>query len=127
MCIRDSIGGVVLVGILVNSGIIMVDYINQLRRIHGLPLGEAIVTGATARLRPILMTTLTTILGLVPLSLGIGQGSQLQAPMAIAVIGGMTSGTILLLGFIPALYYLINRRGESKGAAPELPALEEEP
>ena len=121
LSIPALIGGVVLVGILVNSGIIMVDYINQLRRIHGLPLGEAIVTGATARLRPILMTTLTTILGLVPLSLGIGQGSQLQAPMAIAVIGGMTSGTILLLGFIPALYYLINRKGEStrKGTAPE--------
>jgi HAE1 family hydrophobic/amphiphilic exporter-1 len=76
-----------------------------LRRIQ-----EAIISGASARLRPILMTTLTTILGLIPLSLGLGQGSQLQAPMAVAVIGGMTSGTILLLGFIPALYYLINRR-----------------
>jgi HAE1 family hydrophobic/amphiphilic exporter-1 len=112
LSIPALIGGVVLVGILVNSGIIMVDFINQLRRIHGLPLKEAIVTGATSRLRPILMTTLTTILGLVPLSFGLGQGSQLQAPMAIAVIGGMTSGTILLLGFIPALYYLINRKRE---------------
>ena len=110
LSIPAMIGGVVLVGILVNSGIIMVDFINQLRRIHGMPLREAIVAGATARLRPILMTTLTTVLGLVPLSLGIGQGSQLQAPMAVAVIGGMTSGTILLLGFIPALYYLMNRR-----------------
>jgi HAE1 family hydrophobic/amphiphilic exporter-1 len=110
LSIPAIIGGVVLVGILVNSGIIMVDFINQLRNIHGLPLKEAIIDGATARLRPILMTTLTTILGLVPLSLGLGQGSQLQAPMAIAVIGGMTSGTILLLGFVPALYYLLNRR-----------------
>lgn len=110
LSIPAIIGGVVLVGILVNSGIIMVDFINQLRNIHGLPLKEAIMDGATARLRPILMTTLTTILGLVPLSLGLGQGSQLQAPMAIAVIGGMTSGTILLLGFVPALYYLLNRR-----------------
>lgn len=114
LSVPAMIGGVVLVGILVNSGIIMVDFINQLRRIHGLPLKEAIVTGATARLRPILMTTLTTILGLVPLSLGLGQGSQLQAPMAVAVIGGMTSGTILLLAFIPALYYLINRRAAEK-------------
>ena len=118
LSIPALIGGVVLVGILVNSGIIMVDYINQLRRIHGLPLGEAVVTGATARLRPILMTTLTTILGLVPLSLGLGQGSQLQAPMAIAVIGGMTSGTILLLGFIPALYYLINHKKEEPADLP---------
>jgi HAE1 family hydrophobic/amphiphilic exporter-1 len=110
LSIPAMIGGVVLVGILVNSGIIMVDFINQLRRIHGLSLEEAIISGASARLRPILMTTLTTILGLIPLSLGLGQGSQLQAPMAVAVIGGMTSGTILLLGFIPALYYLINRR-----------------
>ena len=117
LSIPALIGGVVLVGILVNSGIIMVDYINQLRRIHGLPLEEAIITGAAARLRPILMTTLTTILGLVPLSFGLGQGSQLQAPMAIAVIGGMTSGTILLLGFIPALYYLVNRKKEAAVAA----------
>ncbi len=119
------IGGVVLVGILVNSGIIMVDFINQLRRIHGLPLREAIVAGATARLRPILMTTLTTILGLVPLSLGIGQGSQLQAPMAVAVIGGMTSGTILLLAFIPALYYLLNRRSAEKETALSAPSEEQ--
>ncbi len=119
------IGGVVLVGILVNSGIIMVDFINQLRRIHGLPLREAIIAGATARLRPILMTTLTTILGLVPLSLGIGQGSQLQAPMAVAVIGGMTSGTILLLAFIPALYYLLNRRSAEKETALTAPSEEQ--
>ncbi|MGB4290752.1 MAG: efflux RND transporter permease subunit, partial [Dethiobacteria bacterium] len=110
LSIPALIGSIVLVGILVNSGIIMVDFINQLRRIHGKPLEEAIITGASTRLRPILMTTLTTILGLVPLSLGLGQGSQVQAPMAIALIGGMTSGTVLLLGFIPALYYLINRK-----------------
>ena len=110
LSIPAIIGGIVLVGVLVNSGIIMVDFINQLRRIHGRPLEEAIVTGAATRLRPILMTTITTILGLVPLSLGLGQGSQLQAPMGISLIGGMTAGTILLLGFIPALYYLVNRR-----------------
>ena len=118
LSIPAMIGGVVLVGILVNSGIIMVDFINQLRRIHGLPLKEAIIAGAAARLRPILMTTLTTVLGLIPLSLGLGQGSQLQAPMAIAVIGGMTSGTILLLGFIPALYYLMNRKAEAREKTP---------
>ncbi|HOL16173.1 MAG TPA: efflux RND transporter permease subunit, partial [Bacillota bacterium] len=113
LSIPALIGGVVLGGVLVNSGIIMVDFINQLRRIHGKPLEEAIITGATTRLRPILMTTLTTILGLVPLSLGLGQGSQLQAPMAIALIGGMTSGTLLLLVFIPALYLVINRRSDT--------------
>ncbi|NLI69324.1 MAG: efflux RND transporter permease subunit [Firmicutes bacterium] len=108
------IGAIVLSGVFVNSGIIMVDFINQLRQIHKLPLKEAIVEGAVARLRPILMTTLTTILGLLPLAFGMGQGSQIQAPMAIAIIGGQTGGTLLLLVFIPVLYYLFSRRAEKK-------------
>ncbi|NLZ28383.1 MAG: efflux RND transporter permease subunit [Firmicutes bacterium] len=106
------IGAIVLSGVFVNSGIIMVDFINQLRHIHGLPLEEAIIEGAVARLRPILMTTLTTILGLLPLAFGIGQGSQIQAPMAIAIIGGQVGGTLLLLVFIPVLYYLFSHRAK---------------
>ncbi len=105
------IGAVVLAGILVNDGIIMVDFINQQRRLHGQPLRRAIITGAVTRLRPILMTTTTTILGLIPLSLALGQGSQLQAPMAIVIIGGQVAGTALLLVAIPAIYLLFNRDG----------------
>ena len=103
------IGVVVLSGILVNDGIIMVDYINQQRRIHGLPLQEAIIEGATARLRPILMTTITTGLGLLPLALGLGEGSQLQAPMAITIIGGQITGTLLLLLAMPSVYKVVTR------------------
>ena len=103
------IGAVVLAGILVNNGIIMVDFINQQRRLHGVPLNEAIITGATTRLRPILMTTITTILGLIPLALALGEGSQLQAPMAIVIIGGQITGTALLLAVIPAIYRLASR------------------
>ena len=107
--IPAMIGVVVLSGILVNDGIIMVDFINQQRRIHGLPLVEAIVEGAAARLRPILMTTATTVLGLVPLAMGLGEGGQLQAPMAITIIGGQITGTILLLLAIPSIYKIVNR------------------
>jgi len=108
--IPAMIGVVVLSGILVNDGIIMVDFINQQRRIHGLPLVEAIVEGAAARLRPILMTTATTVLGLVPLAMGLGEGGQLQAPMAITIIGGQITGTILLLLAIPSIYLIVNRK-----------------
>jgi hydrophobic/amphiphilic exporter-1 (mainly G- bacteria), HAE1 family len=107
--IPAMIGVVVLSGIFVNDGIIMVDFINQQRRIHGLPLQEAIIEGATARLRPILMTTATTVLGLVPLAMGLGEGSQLQAPMAITIIGGQITGTILLLLAIPSIYKVVTR------------------
>jgi len=107
--IPAMIGIVVLSGILVNDGIIMVDFINQQRRIYGLPLKEAIVEGASARLRPILMTTATTVLGLMPLALGFGEGSQLQAPMAITIIGGQITGTILLLLAIPSIYKVVTK------------------
>lgn len=113
--IPAMIGVVVLSGILVNDGIIMVDFINQQRRIHGLPLQRAIIEGAAARLRPILMTTATTVLGLLPLALGFGEGSQLQAPMAITIIGGQITGTILLLLAIPSIYSVVTRDPESSG------------
>jgi len=109
------IGLVVLAGILVNDGIIMVDYINQLRRIHGYRLKEAIIEGAAVRLRPIMMLTATTGLGLLPLALGFGEGSQLQAPMAITIIGGQITGTVLLLLAIPSLYIVVTK---DKGSGP---------
>lgn len=118
LSIPAMIGLVVLSGILVNDGIIMVDFINQQRRIHGLPLLEAIIEGAAARLRPILMTTATTTLGLLPLAMGFGEGSQLQAPMAITIIGGQITGTILLLLAIPSIYRVATRDQKSSEKSP---------
>ncbi len=103
------IGVVVLSGILVNDGIIMVDHINQKRKIDSLPLKDAVIEGAAARLRPILMTTATTVLGLLPLALGLGEGAQLQAPMALTIIGGQVTGTLLLLLAIPSVYMVLTR------------------
>jgi len=122
LSVPAMIGVVVLFGILVNDGIIMVDYINQQRRIHGLRLKEAIIEGASARLRPILMTTATTGLGLLPLALGIGEGAQLQAPMAITIIGGQITGTLLLLLAIPSIYIVLTRE---KSMAGDQTAIEE--
>ncbi len=111
------IGLIVLSGILVNDGIIMVDYINQQRRLYGLELNRAILEGAAARLRPIMMTTATTALGLFPLALGIGEGAELQAPMAITIIGGQFTGTLLLLLAVPAIYKMVTREHPDQGAA----------
>jgi len=90
------IGMVVLAGIVVNDAIVKIDYTNQLRR-QGLTLREAILEASRVRLRPILMTTVTTILGLFPMALGLGRGSELQQPLAITVIGGLALATFLTL------------------------------
>ncbi len=103
------IGVVMLSGIVVNNAIVLVDFINQRRR-DGMEKIEAIMEGASARLRPILMTTLTTILALLPMALGLGQGAELRAPMAIAVIGGLALGTLLTLVVIPVVYATLDRR-----------------
>ncbi len=97
------IGIIMLAGIVVNNGIVLIDYINTLRQ-EGKERFEAITTAGPIRLRPILMTTLTTILGLVPLALGIGEGAEMQAPMAVVVISGLTLSTVLTLVFVPVLY-----------------------
>jgi HAE1 family hydrophobic/amphiphilic exporter-1 len=97
------IGGVLLIGIVVNNGIVMIDYINRLRR-RGNPLTEAILIGARRRLRPIMMTTLTTCLALVPMALGFGEGSEMNAPMARVVIGGMLVSALFTIFFVPTLY-----------------------
>ena len=102
------IGILILVGIVVNNGIVLVDYINQIRQ-QGLNVHDAIVVGAQDRIRPILMTALTTILGLVPLALGIGEGTEMNQPMAIVVIGGLFSSTFLTLFIVPIIYRLIER------------------
>ncbi|MBD3241079.1 MAG: AcrB/AcrD/AcrF family protein, partial [Chitinivibrionales bacterium] len=97
------IGVILLVGIIVNNGIVLVDYMNLLRA-RGYSLFDAVVQGGRDRLRPVLMTAVTTIVGLVPMSLGIGDGAEFQAPLARAVVGGLTAGTFLTLIFIPVLY-----------------------
>ena len=106
------IGAIILAGIVVNNGIVLVDYINVLRK-EGKERLEAVTIAGPIRLRPILMTTLTTILGLVPLALEIGEGAELQSPMAIVVIGGLTLSTILTLVFVPVLYTVFDDISDS--------------
>jgi HAE1 family hydrophobic/amphiphilic exporter-1 len=102
--IQSVMGVVMLIGIVVNNAIVLVDYINLMRREHELPLKEAVAEAGRLRLRPILMTTLTTILGLVPLALGLGAGAEIQAALARVVIGGLLASTLVTLVLIPAAY-----------------------
>ncbi|MGH2657401.1 MAG: efflux RND transporter permease subunit, partial [Actinomycetota bacterium] len=105
------LGVILLAGIVVNNAILMIEYAEQYRRKKGLSLEEAIVEAGAVRLRPILMTTLTTVFGMLPLALGIGEGSELMQPLAIAVIGGLSFSTILTLVVIPGAYVMVNRGG----------------
>ncbi|MBP5529288.1 MAG: efflux RND transporter permease subunit [Lachnospiraceae bacterium] len=102
-----AVGFVMLAGIIVNNGIVMVDYINQLRE-SGIGKKDAIVEAARTRLRPILMTTLTTVISMSTLALGLGGGSSMMQPMAIVMIGGLIYGTLLTLFVVPCLYDLFN-------------------
>lgn len=101
---QGFLGVIVLLGIVVNNAIVLIDYTNQLRREHGYGIREAVITAGERRLRPILMTTVTTVLGLAPMGLGIGEGSELQVPMARVVIGGLMTSTLITLVFIPVVY-----------------------
>ncbi|MDP2956035.1 MAG: efflux RND transporter permease subunit [Longimicrobiales bacterium] len=102
------IGLVILVGVVDNDAVVKVDYIIQCQR-RGLPLREAILEAGRVRLRPIIITTVTTVLGLLPMALGIGQGADLRAPMAIVVIGGLTMATALTLIVVPVVYQTMER------------------
>ena len=102
--LQAYIGVIMLAGIVVSNAILLVDYTNVLRRRDLMPLREAVETAGRTRLRPILMTSLATILGLVPMSLGIGEGAELQAPLARVVIGGLTASTLITLVFVPTVY-----------------------
>jgi len=104
------IGCIMLGGIVVNNAIILVDYTNLLRRKEDLPLMEAIRLSGSRRLRPILMTTFTTVLGLLPLSFGLGEGGEAQAPLARVVIGGLLSSTLITLILIPVVYSIFEQR-----------------
>ncbi len=98
------LGLIILVGIVVNNAIVLIDYINTLRG-RGMDKREAIIEAGRARLRPIIMTALTTVVGLIPMALGIGEGAEIRTPMAITVIVGLSTATILTLVVIPTLYY----------------------
>ena len=103
------LGVIILAGIVVNNAIVLIDYANQMRR-KGYPKREALLRAGQVRLRPIVMTTLTTVLGLAPMAVGWGEGAEIRAPMAIAVMGGLTVSTLLTLILIPTLYEIADRR-----------------
>ncbi|MFN2369736.1 MAG: efflux RND transporter permease subunit [Candidatus Krumholzibacteriia bacterium] len=121
------IGAIMLAGIVVNNGIVLVDRINQLRR-AGLDLAAAVRRAGAERLRPILMTTLTTVLGLLPMALGLGEGAELRAPLAVTVIAGLLLATALTLVVVPVAYTLLSGREalaglpQRRAAVPVLPA-----
>lgn len=105
---QSMMGVVMLVGIVVNNAIVLVDYINLLRREEKKDISAAVLEAGRLRLRPILMTTLTTVLGLLPLAIGIGEGAEMQAALARVVIGGLLASTLITLVFIPVVYVTAN-------------------
>jgi HAE1 family hydrophobic/amphiphilic exporter-1 len=117
--LQAYIGVIMLAGIVVSNAILLVDYTNVLRRRDGMALRAAVEQAGRTRLRPIIMTTLTTILGLVPMALALGDGAELQAPLARVVIGGLTASTLITLVFVPTVYTLFEEgwKGLRGGAA----------
>jgi multidrug efflux pump subunit AcrB len=107
------IGAIMLVGIVTKNGIVMVDYMNLLVE-RGMPVRDAVIEGGKSRLRPVLMTSLTTVLGMMPMSLGIGEGSEIWQPMGISVVGGLFMSTLLTLFIVPSLYAMLEGRRERK-------------
>lgn len=108
--VQSFIGCIMLGGIVVNNAILLVDHTNLLRRRDAMPIREAIEEAGRRRLRPILMTAGTTVIGLIPLGLGLGEGGEAQAPMARVVIGGLVSSTLITLVFVPVVYSIFERR-----------------
>ncbi|HSP92795.1 MAG TPA: efflux RND transporter permease subunit, partial [Vicinamibacterales bacterium] len=122
--LQAYIGVIMLAGIVISNAILLVDYTNVLRRRDGLPLREAVELAGRTRLRPILMTSLTTVLGLVPMALAMGEGSEIQAPLARVVIGGLVTSTLITLVFVPTVYTLFEEgwKGLMRGVHHEAPA-----
>jgi len=108
LSVNSAMGIIMMVGIVVSNGVLLVDFANVLRR-RGKPIMEATVEAARTRLRPILMTTIATIFGLVPMALGIGEGSETNLPLARAVIGGLTVSTVFTLFLVPCVYTALDR------------------
>ena len=108
--IMSMIGSIMLIGIVVKNGIVLVDYIN-LNRERGMSVRRSVIDGGHSRLRPVLMTSLTTILGMVPMAIGSGEGSEMWRPMGMAVIGGLTFSTVLTLLFVPTMYTIFAYNG----------------
>ena len=109
--VSSFMGIILMVGLVVKNGIILFEYVHKLWEEQGLPLGEALVEAGKIRVRPILMTTLCTLFGLLPLALGLGSGAELQKPLALAVIGGLLLSTFITLLVMPVLYSLLERLG----------------
>jgi len=108
LSVNSAMGIIMMVGIVVSNGVLLVDFANVLRR-RGRPLVEATVEAARTRLRPILMTTIATVVGLIPMALGIGEGSEANLPLARAVIGGLSVSTVFTLFLVPAIYTALDR------------------
>lgn len=108
--VMSMIGAIMLIGIVVKNGIVLIDYIT-LNRERGMSIRRAVIDGGRSRLRPVVMTTLTTILGMVPMAVGSGQGAEMWRPMGTAVIGGLTFSTVLTLLFVPVLYCVFAGNG----------------
>jgi HAE1 family hydrophobic/amphiphilic exporter-1 len=106
-----ALGAILLIGIVVKNGIVLVDYTNLMRE-RGYSISDAVTLAGKSRLRPVLMTSLTTILGMLPMALSSGEGSEIWAPMGVVVIGGLTVSTVITLVVVPMLYAMIARRGE---------------
>ena len=119
--LQAYIGVIMLAGIVVSNAILLVDYTNILRRRDHVPLRQAVETAGRTRLRPILMTSLATMLGLVPMALGIGEGAELQAPLARVVIGGLLASTLITLVFVPTVYTIFEEgwKGLRSGHEPQ--------
>jgi len=113
--VLTAVGLLVLIGIITNNGIVLVDYTNLLRK-RGIPLHEACVEAAGNRLRPVLMTTVSTVLGLVPMAFFPGEGSELVAPIGKSVLGGLSFGTLMTLFLMPTIYYIMNKRSDERAA-----------
>ena len=113
--VSSAMGFILLVGLVVKNGIVMIDYAHHLHE-RGAPFEESIAQAARVRLRPILMTTLCTLFGLLPLALGLGAGAEMQKPLALVVIGGLSLSTLVTLFGLPAAYVAF-RRQRGPGAA----------
>jgi cobalt-zinc-cadmium resistance protein CzcA len=115
LSVPSSIGFITLFGVAVLNGVVMVESINQ-RVADGLPVKDAVFNGATSRLRPVLMTAITSALGLIPMLMSTGVGAEIQKPLATVIVGGLLTATFLTLFVLPALYSFF-----SKGKLKELP------